>query len=119
MGPFVLVFGVAEVFCVVIIGIGEPEGPQDNEGGNGCFGPRIVAVQEVRDLAAGGPVKNELAVVITSKIGDAGMDADTARIGSFVDDFKMAETRGRSGVYRRIGNIAESDGNGMQGGQRG
>jgi len=118
MGPFVPEFGVADVFRAIIIGIREPKRPQDNEGGVGRRGPRIVAIQEVRDLIAGGLVKNELAVIITSKIRDAGVDADTPRVGSFVDDFKMAETGGRSRVFGRIRDSAEPDGDSVQGGQR-
>jgi hypothetical protein len=118
MSSFVLMLGVPEVFRAVVIGIGEPEGPEDDEGGVRRFGTCAMEVQEVRDLAAGGPVKNELAVVIMAEIRDAGMDTDTAGIGSFVDDLKMAETRRRGGVCRRVKGVVEPDGNGIEGGQR-
>jgi hypothetical protein len=93
MGPFEPAIGIAKVLGADIIGVGEPEGSKDDKRGIGCFGPGIVAVEILRDLAGGGLGKNKLSVIVPTEVRDTGMDPDAAGVGPLVDDLKMAETR--------------------------
>jgi hypothetical protein len=51
--------------------------------------------------------------MVPAEIGDAGMDADAAGVGPFVEHFKVAETGVRAG--RRADLVPEADGHGVQG----
>lgn len=117
MCPFESPVRVTDQVLADIVGIGEPERAQDDEGRIGCAGTGEMLVEVARDFGGCRLTEYELTFMVAAEVGNIGMDADTDGIGAFVQHFKMTET----GAGKGFGGIrmSEADDHGLQGGQGG
>src|SRR6185437_14088650 len=115
MGSFFEDIGVFYLVLPQIVGIGEPEIAQDDQGRIGGAGPGKAGIEVIGDLPGGGVAEDQLAVAGMEEEGDEVMYTDAGGIGPFVDDLEMAKYAGMIG---KVEGIFQVDGNGREIGER-